>query len=185
MALRERHFDTDLLMVMAALGAAILGDFAEGALLLFLFSLGHALEERAPRSCPLCYQSLSRSDTQNSSGTPDGKELEIPVESIQLNELVIVRPAVRIQVDGTILKGSSAIDQSPITGESLPVDKAPGDEVFAGTINGEGALEVQVKRLAKDSTLARITQMVEEAQAQKSPTQQTIESSSEFSFQRS
>ncbi len=88
---------------------------------------------------------------------------------------MIVRPGVRIPVDGVILTGNSGVDQASVTGESLPVDKVPGDQVFAGTVNGEGALEVKVTRLAKDSTLARVMKMVEEAQAQKSPTQQTVE----------
>jgi len=105
----------------------------------------------------------------------DNKELEVPVESLQLDDLVIVRPGVRIPVDGLILDGNSGVDQSSVTGESLPIDKAPGDQVFASTVNGEGALEVKVTRLAKDSTLSRVMKMVEEAQAQKSPTQQTVE----------
>lgn len=174
-ALRERHFDTDLLMVVAAIGAAILGDFAEGALLLFLFSLGHSLEERTLERARAAVEALADLTPKTALVRREGTEVEIPVESLQLDELVIVRPSVRIPVDGIILKGSSGIDQSSVTGESMPVDKFPGDQVFAGTINGEGALEVKVKRLAKDSTLARIMRMVEEAQAQKSPTQQTVE----------
>jgi Cd2+/Zn2+-exporting ATPase len=105
----------------------------------------------------------------------DGKEQELPVESLQLEDIVIVRPGVRIPVDGVILDGNSGVDQASVTGESLPVDKVPGDQVFASTVNGEGALEVKVSRLAKDSTLSRVMKMVEEAQAQKSPTQQTVE----------
>ena len=102
-------------------------------------------------------------------------EVETPVEQLQLDDAVIVKPGARLPADGSVAVGRSAVNQAPVTGESLPVDKAPGDPVFAGTINGEGALEVRVTRLAKDSTLARVMQMVEEAQAQKSPTQQTVE----------
>lgn len=174
-ALRERHFDTDLLMVMAAIGAAILGEFAEGALLLFLFSLGHALEERALDRARAAVKALAELAPKTALVRRDGKEQELPVESLQLDDVVIVRPGVRIPVDGIILDGRSGVDQASVTGESLPVDKIPGDQVFAGTINGEGALEVKVARLAKDSTLARVMKMVEEAQAQKSPTQQTVE----------
>ena len=174
-ALRERHFDTDLLMIMAATGAAILGDFAEGALLLFLFSLGHSLEERTMDKARAAVEALADLAPKTALVRRDGSEVEIPVESLRLEELVMVRPSVRIPVDGIILKGRSAVDQSSVTGESMPVDKIPGDQVFAGTINGEGALEVKVRRLAKDSTLSRIMTMVEEAQAQKSPTQQTVE----------
>lgn len=174
-ALKEKHFDTDLLMVMAALGAAFLGEFAEGALLLFLFSLGHALEERALDRARAAVRALADLAPKVALVRRDGKEQELPVESLQLEDVVIVRPGVRIPMDGVILTGSSGIDQSSVTGESLPLDKVPGDQVFASTVNGEGALEVKVTRLAKDSTLARVMKMVEEAQAQKSPTQQTVE----------
>ncbi|MCC7118787.1 MAG: cadmium-translocating P-type ATPase [Anaerolineales bacterium] len=174
-ALRERRLDTDGLMVVAAIGAALLGEFAEGALLLFLFSLGHALEERALDRARRAVRALADLAPKTALVKRDGKEQELPVESLQLNDVVIVRPGVRIPVDGIILDGDSGIDQSSVTGESLPVDKTTGDQVFASTVNGEGALEVKVTRLAKDSTLARVMKMVEEAQAQKSPTQQTVE----------
>ncbi len=174
-AIKEKHFDTDLLMVMAALGAAFLGEFAEGALLLFLFSLGHALEERALDRARAAVRALADLAPKTALVKRNGKEQELPVESLQLEDVVIVRPGVRIPVDGIILDGNSGIDQASVTGESLPVDKVPGDQVFASTVNGEGALEVKVTRLAKDSTLARVMKMVEEAQAQKSPTQQTVE----------
>ena len=174
-AIKEKHFDTDLLMVMAALGAAFLGEFAEGALLLFLFSLGHALEERALDRARAAVRALADLAPKTALVRRDGKEQELPVESLQLEDVVIVRPGVRIPVDGVILIGNSGVDQASVTGESLPVDKVPGDQVFASTVNGEGALEVKVTRLAKDSTLARVMKMVEEAQAQKSPTQQTVE----------
>ncbi len=174
-ALLERRLDTDGLMVVAAIGAAFLGEFAEGALLLFLFSLGHALEERALDRARRAVRALADLAPKTALVRRDGKEQELPVESLQLDDVVIVRPGVRIPVDGIILDGNSGIDQSSVTGESLPVDKAPGDQAFASTVNGEGALEVKVTRLAKDSTLARVMKMVEEAQAQKSPTQQTVE----------
>ncbi len=174
-AIKEKHFDTDLLMVMAALGAAFLGEFAEGALLLFLFSLGHALEERALDRARAAVRALADLAPKTALVKREGKEQELPVESLQLEDIVIVRPGVRIPVDGIILNGNSGVDQSSVTGESLPVDKASGDQVFASTVNGEGALEVKVSRLAKDSTLSRVMKMVEEAQAQKSPTQQTVE----------
>ncbi len=174
-ALRERRLDTDGLMVVAAIGAAFLGEFAEGALLLFLFSLGHALEERALDRARSAVRALADLAPKTALVKRDGKEQELLVESLQLDDVVIVRPGVRIPVDGIILDGDSGIDQSSVTGESLPVDKTVGDQVFASTVNGEGALEVKVTRLAKDSTLARVMKMVEEAQAQKSPTQQTVE----------
>lgn len=174
-AIKEKHFDTDLLMVMAALGAAFLGEFAEGGLLLFLFSLGHALEERALNRARKAVSALADLAPKTALVKRDGKEQELPVDSLKLEDVVIVRPGVRIPVDGVILTGNSGVDQSSVTGESLPVDKVPGDQVFASTVNGEGALDVKVTRLAKDSTLSRVMKMVEEAQAQKSPTQQTVE----------
>ncbi|MEW6401301.1 MAG: heavy metal translocating P-type ATPase [Chloroflexota bacterium] len=174
-AIRERHFDTDSLMIIAALGAAFLGQFAEGALLLFLFSLGHSLEERALDRARAAVRALADLAPKTALVRREGKEQELPVESIQIGDIVVVRPGVRIPVDGAIQNGNSAIDQSPVTGESIPVEKSSGDTVFTGTINGEGALEIQVTRLAKDSTLSRVMKMVEEAQAQKSPTQHTVE----------
>jgi Cd2+/Zn2+-exporting ATPase len=144
-------------------------------LLLFLFSLGHALEERALDRARAAVRALADLAPKTALVKRDGKEQELPVESLQLEDIVIVRPGVRIPVDGVILDGNSGVDQASVTGESLPVDKVPGDQVFASTVNGEGALEVKVSRLAKDSTLSRVMKMVEEAQAQKSPTQQTVE----------
>lgn len=174
-ALKEKHFDTDLLMVMAAIGAALLGEWAEGALLLFLFSLGHSLEERALDKARQAIKALADLAPKTALVKRDGKEIELPVEQLQLEDTVIVRPGVRVPVDGAVLVGQSGVDQSPVTGESLPVDKSVGDQVFAGSVNGEGALEVKVTRLAKDSTLSRVMKMVEEAQTQKSVTQQTVE----------
>jgi len=170
-ALRERHFDTDLLMAAAALGAAALGAWAEGALLLFLFSLGHALEEKALEHARSAVRALADLTPKTALLRRDNREVELPVEQVTLDDVVIVRPGVRMPVDGLILSGSSSVDQSPVTGESVPVEKAPGSQVFAGTINGQGALEVHATRLAKDSTLARVMKMVEEAQTQKSPTE--------------
>ena len=170
-AVRERHLDTDFLMVVAALGAALLGDLAEGALLLFLFSLGHALEERALERARRAVRALADLVPKTARVVRDGIETDLPVEQVELEDVVIILPGVRIPVDGVILAGHSGVDQSPVTGESTPLDKAPGDKVFAGTINGEGALEARVTRLAIDSTLAHVMAMVEEAQTQKSSTQ--------------
>ena len=174
-ALRERHLDIDLLMVLAALGAAALGEFAEGALLLFLFSLGHALEERALDRVRRAIRALGDLAPKTALVRRELSEVEVPVEDVQIGEVVIVRPGVRIPVDGEVLEGESSVDQSPVTGESVPVPKAPGDPVFVGSVNGDGALEVRVTKLARDNTLARVIEMVERAQVQKSPTQRTTE----------
>jgi Cd2+/Zn2+-exporting ATPase len=172
LALRQRHFDTDLLMVVAALGAAALGDFAEGALLLFLFSLGHAFEERALERARRAVKALADLAPRTALVKRTYGEQEIPVEQVAVGETVIIPPGSRLPVDGELLSGRSTVDQSPVTGESIPVEKAPGDKLFAGTVNGDGALEVRVTRLARDSTLARVMKMVEDAQLQKSPSQQ-------------
>ena len=174
-ALKARTFDTDILMIAAALGAAFLGEFAEGALLLFLFSLGHAMERRVLDQARNAIRALSELAPKTALVKRQGQEVEIPVDEIKLEDMVLIRPGTRIPVDGIVTKGSSAVDQSPITGESNPVDKAISEEVFAGSVNGPGVLEIQVTRLAKDSTLARVTKMIEQAQAQKSPTQQLTE----------
>ncbi len=174
-SVKERQFDTDLLMILAAAGAAFLGEFLEGGLLLFLFSLGHALEELALDKARDAVSKLGKLTPKTATVIRDGKEVEVSVDEVEIDELVIVRPGVRVSVDGSITSGSSAIDQSPITGESMPVEKSPGDQVFAGSVNGNGALQVRVTKLAKDNTLARVMQLVEESQTQKTKTQQLTE----------
>ncbi len=174
-ALRERRFDNDSLMVIASLGAAALGEFAEGALLLFLMSLAHVLEERALDRARNAIRAVGRRAPETALVRRGVIEKEVPADQVEIGEIVIVRPGVRVPVDGEVADGQSSLDQSPVTGESIPVDKSPGDPVFAGSVNGEGALEVRVKRLARDSTLARVMRMVEEAQTHKAPTQQITE----------
>jgi len=166
------RFDIDFLMVVAAVGAALLGNWAEGALLLFLFSLGHALEHYAMDRARHAIEALGEITPKTARVVREGQDVELPVEALLRGDVVIVRPGERIPVDGKLLEGRSAVDQSPITGESVPVERGRGDEVFAGSVNGESALEVEVTKLARDSTMARVIQMVEEAQAQKSPTQE-------------
>lgn len=164
-------FDVEFLMLVAALGAAALGQWPEGTLLLFLFSIGHALEGYAMDRARKAIEALGSVTPKTARVRRDGQEIEINVSDLKVGDLALVRPGDRIAVEGVISKGSSAVDQSPITGESVPVEKAPGDNVFAGSINGDGSMEVEVKKLAKDTTMARVIQMVEEAQTQKSPTQ--------------
>jgi len=105
----------------------------------------------------------------------DGKELTVPADEVEVGETVVVRPGDKIPLDGTVVKGESAVDQSPITGESVPVDKTAGDEVYAGAINEEGYLEVEVTSTAGDSTLSRIIEMVQGAQAKKTESEQFVD----------
>lgn len=170
-AARHLRFEIDLLMVIAALGAGILGQWAEGALLLFLFSLGHSLEHYAMGRARKAIRALGEITPKSAKVRRDGKIVEVSVQELIRGDRVLIRPGERIPIDGQVIEGQSAVDQSPITGESLPVEKAVEDQVFAGTVNGEGTLEIEVTKLAKDTTLARVIRMVEEAQTQKSRTQ--------------
>ncbi|WP_456373531.1 heavy metal translocating P-type ATPase [Thiolapillus sp.] len=171
-ALFRGKFDTDILMLAAALGAALLGEWAEGAFLLFLFSLGHAGEHYALDRARNAVNALAKLMPDTARTRRGGEIVEIPVDELRIGDLVLVPPGDRLPVDGEVSKGRSAVDQSPITGESIPVDKQPGDEVFAGSINIEGALDIKVTRLSRDNTLHRIMEMVANAQSQHSPTQQ-------------
>ena len=171
-SLRAKRFEIDTLMLVAAAGAAALGEWAEGALLLFLFSLGHALEHMAMDRARRAIEALADLAPKTALVRRDGAEIEVPVEKLLRGDRVIVKPGQRLPADGKVAEGDSAVDQSPVTGESVPVDKAPGDAVFAGTINGESVLVVEVTRLAMETTLARMVRLVSEAQTQKSPTQQ-------------
>ena len=161
-------------MIVAAAGAAALGQWAEGALLLVLFSLGHALEHLAMDRARHAMEALADLAPKTALVLRDGAEREVPVESLLRGDQVLVRPGQRIPADGKVLDGTSAVDQAAITGESMPVDKAADSQVFAGTVNGEGLLRVEVSKLAKDSSLARMVQLVAEAQTDKSPTQRFV-----------
>ncbi|KQC15876.1 MAG: heavy metal translocating P-type ATPase [Methanothrix sp.] len=169
------RFEVDFLMVVAALGAAMVGQAAEGALLLFLFSLGHSLEHYAMGRARQAIEALGEISPKTARLRRGGREVDLAVEEVERGDVVVVRPGERIPVDGFVLAGISSVDESPITGESLPKEKSPGYGVFAGTVNGEGSLEIEVTKLAKDATLARVVSMVEEAQVQKSPTQRMTE----------
>jgi Cd2+/Zn2+-exporting ATPase len=182
-----RTLDMNVLMTLAAVGALVIGEFEEGAVVTFLFALGNLLEgytlDRARNAIralmdltPLQATRLPPlSSPPRAGGIEGGQEEIIPVEVLAIGDRIVVRPGERIPMDGRVLEGASAVSQAPITGESLPVEKSPGDAVFAGTVNGSGALVVEVTRLASDNTLARITQMVEEAQAQKAPSQRFVD----------
>ncbi len=172
---KERKLDVNLLMILAALGAALIGQPAEGATLLFLFSLSNTLQTYAMDRSRRAIQALLDLRPNVARVRRNGAWVEVPVEDLRLDEVIMVRPGERFPIDGEVLTGTSEVDQSPITGESVPVAKGPGDPVFAGTVNGTGTLEVRVTRLAEDTTLARIVKLVEEAQATKARTQRMLE----------
>ncbi|MFF9810541.1 heavy metal translocating P-type ATPase [Streptomyces coeruleorubidus] len=175
-ALKERTLDVDLLMVVAALGAASIGQVMDGALLIVIFATSGALEALATaRTADSVRGLLDLAPATATRLTPDGGEQTVPVEELAVGDTVLVRPGERVGADGRVLDGASDVDQATITGEPLPAAKEPGDEVFAGTLNGTGALRVRVERDASDSVIARIVRMVEEASETKAPTQLFIE----------
>lgn len=183
-----RRFEIDTLMLVAAIGAAALGKWAEGGLLLFLFSLGHSLEHFAMGRARRAIEALAKLAPETAVVKRGDTTAEVPVEQLRLGDVVLVKPNERLPADGVVVKGNTSVNQAPVTGESVPVDKQPvadgnaaitsfekvaaANRVFAGTINGAGAIEVMVARLASQSTMARVVQMVAEAEAQRSPTQQ-------------
>lgn len=169
--LTERKVSIDLLMITAAAGAAYLGHWEEGAILLGLFSTSGALEHYALGRTERAVKALMDLSPAVATVIADGVERVIPVEQLRLGDTVLVRPGERVSVDGQVLSGATAVDQAAITGESEPVTKGVGDAVFAGTINGYGAIQVRVDRLHQESTLAKIVQFVAQAQAEKSATQ--------------
>ncbi len=175
-----RRPEINLLMTIAVLGAAGIGAWLEGALVVVLFSIGELLEGRAVDRARRELEGLvslapdvARVRRPNASGGTD--EVSVPVADVRVGEHVVVRPGERIAVDGRIAEGSSAIDQAPITGESTPVDRAVGDTVFAGTLNGQGLLVIAVESAAGDSTLDKIARLVADAQARKSPSERWVD----------
>ncbi|MDT0566776.1 heavy metal translocating P-type ATPase [Streptomyces sp. DSM 3412] len=176
-ALREKSLDVDLLMIVAALGAAAIGQVLDGALLIVIFATSGALEALATaRTADSVRGLLDLAPTTATRLSPDGTAEEtVPTDRLAVGDVVLVRPGERIGADGRVLEGRSEADQATITGEPLPVPKAPGDEVFAGTLNGTGALRVRVARDPADSVIARIVSLVEEASRTKAPTQLFIE----------
>ncbi|MDG4856662.1 heavy metal translocating P-type ATPase, partial [Streptomyces sp. T-3] len=174
-ALKGRTLDVDLLMVVAALGAAAIGQVMDGALLIVIFAASGALEALATaRTADSVRGLLDLAPASATRLAPSGEQI-VPLEELAVGDLVLVRPGERVGADGRVVDGVSEVDQASITGEPVPAAKEPGDEVFAGTLNGTGALRVRVERDASDSVIARIVRMVEEASGTKAPTQLFIE----------
>ncbi len=179
-SLKELTIDVDLLMVLAALGAAIVGAPFEGVLLLFLFSLSNVLQEYAMGRTRNAIRALMQLRPARASVLRGGEEVVLPVESCRVGDIFVARPGESIALDGLVVDGASAVDQAIITGESVPVGKSIGDSVLAGTINKNGLLKVQVTKAAKDSTLAKVIKLVEEAQGQKAKTQRFLDTAEQY-----
>jgi Cd2+/Zn2+-exporting ATPase len=179
-SLREKVLDVDVLMVLAAIGAGIVGQPFEGALLLFLFSFSNVLQSYALQRTQKAIHSLLKLRPDKALVKRDGGTELVRVESLQVGDIVIVRPGEHIPVDGKITEGSSSVDESSLTGESMPVSKSVGASLFAGTLNQSGGLELEVTKRAEDSTLARMVKLVEEAQAEKSGTQRFLEQAEQY-----
>jgi Cd2+/Zn2+-exporting ATPase len=174
-ALREKIINVDLLMILAALGAALIGLPAEGAALLFLFSLSNTLQAYAMDRSRKAIEKLIDLRPAVATVRRGSRLVALPIEQLTLGDIVLVRPGERFPIDGDVVSGESDVNQATITGESMPVHKSAGESIFASTLNGTGALEIRVTRPAKDTTLARIVQLVEEAQQAKANSQRMLD----------
>jgi len=172
---RARNLDMNVLMSAATLGGAAIGEWAEAASVVVLFAAGNALQVYAIDRTRGAVGALSRLAPDEVLLKEGAGEKAVPVEAVAVGEVVVVRPGERMALDGVVVEGTSAVDESPVTGESVPVEKAEGDGVFSGTLNGRGALLVRVTKAASDSTLQRVARMVEEAQATKAPAEQFVD----------
>jgi Zn2+/Cd2+-exporting ATPase len=175
-ALRRRALDMNVLMALAAIGAVGIGSYAEGAWVLVLFAVGTTLETYAfDRSRRSVTELMELAPEQARVISDDGSERVTPVEEVTVGARFAVRPGERVALDGEVVSGSSSVDEAPITGESVPVDKQVGDPVFAGTLNAQGALTVRVVKAAENSTLARVAALVEEAQGSRAPSERFVD----------
>ncbi len=174
-AVLGRRLDMNVLMTIAVLGAIGIGQWDEAATVAFLFALAQLLETYSLERARQAVRRLLAVVPPEATVRRHGQEIRLPAVEIAVGETIVVRPGERVPLDGIVRAGGSALNQAPITGESMPVDKVPGSPVFAGSINGEGALEVEVTHRAQETMLARIIAFVEQAQAQKAPTQTVVE----------
>ncbi len=181
LAMTGTPFSIEMLMSVAALGALIIGEPEEAAAVVFLFSVGELLEGVAADRARAGIRALASLVPKTAILLDaQGGQHDVPAASLQVNDLVLVRPGDKVSADGVIVQGNSSLDDSPITGESIPVTKTVGDDVFAGSINMEGALQIRVEKTAADNTIARIIELVEQAQASKAPTARFIEKFSRY-----
>ncbi len=174
-AVRRLSLDMNVLMTVAVLGAAAIGEWSEAAAVVFLFALAELLESFSVNRARRAIQSLLKLAPETALLKRGERFEEVPVQEVEVGGLVAIKSGSRVPLDGEVVSGSSAANQAPITGESMPVEKKPGDTVFAGTVNGEGSLEVRVMKPHSDTMLARIIHLVEEAQSQKAPSQRFVD----------
>lgn len=174
-AAMNRALDMNFLMSIAAVGALFIGEYEEAASALFLFAVAQLLETYSMDRARNAIKALMDLSPAEATVVRDGREERVPADRVEVGELVVVRPGEKIAVDGEVVSGRSSVNQAPITGESIPVEKEAGEEVYAGTLNGEGALEVRSTKPASDTTLARIIHSVEEAQASRAPSQTFVD----------
>jgi Cd2+/Zn2+-exporting ATPase len=174
-AIRSRTLDINALMVVAVVGALVLGERLEAAAVVFLFAVAQWLELRTMERARQAIRALLNLSPHDAIVRRHGVESRLPVDRIRIGDEILVRPGDKVPLDGVVAAGQSDVNEAPLTGESLPVDKAPGDTIYAGTINGHGALDVRVTRLVRDTRLARIIHLVETAQASRAPVQAFVD----------
>ena len=174
-AARHGALDMNVLMMVAVTGALFIDAWGEGAMVVFLFALAQELERRSMDRARRAVQALMELAPPTARVLRDGREIELPVEQVRLGDLFRLRPGDKVPLDGEVVDGHSAVDQAPITGESIPVEKAPGDTLYAGSINQQGSLDVRVTHLAGDTTLAQIGRLIEQAQSARAPAQAFVE----------
>lgn len=180
-ALRINHrFTIDLLMSIAGIGALLIGEYLEATTVVFLYIIGEALEGYITNRARDSIGALLELQPKNATRIHDGTETVVPVEDLAVGDHILVKPSEAIPMDGIVLKGHSAVNQAAITGESMPINKVTGDEVFAGSINDSGSLTIEVTALAEDNTLSRIVTMVAEAQSRQAPSQRMIDQFAQY-----
>lgn len=174
-SIRERALDIHVLMLAAVIGALAIGEWTEGATVVLLFAIAQSLESRSMDRARRAIRALMELAPAEATVRRNGRDTRVAAASVLPRDLIVVRPGERIPVDGRITNGSSDVNQAPVTGESIPVDRQPGEDVFAGSINGRGALEIEATRAGNDTTLARIATLIERAQAERAPTQRFVD----------